>query len=514
MSQTVLPFRAHSSSPRVVLLTGVTGFVGQAVLERFLREEARVHVVIRGSGDTSAVARLDELLTRAAFDPWRAEVGPAGVARARARIHVIEADLSQGLPPLPADLDLVVHSASSVSFDDPWDVALHANVLGPTHLYEALTAAGADPHVIHISTSYVGTDRHALAPEASVDHDIDWRAEIETARALRHEVESSIGEAGASHTTKTADARLRDAGRERAHELGWTDVYTMSKSFGERAAEQLWADAGHRLTILRPTIIESALSRPFPGWIDGFKVADPLIAAFAKGRLVAFPGHAGAIIDIVPVDVVVDAAMAAAYLPTDGTRYLQVGTGRRNPITLGGFSQHVEAHIHEHPWTDRNGAPIHPKPWSFLPPGDVHSWAQRRIRALSAAERVLSHAGPQARGVRRRLGRAVSELALMQKYTTIYQAYTCSRTVYDDTQTRLLLAQARAWGIEGSLDVTTIDWGRYLRETHLPSLAALVQDHRRLRAASPGTGHDRSPGVTARRQGGARRAERRTPVTT
>ncbi|GAB47660.1 SDR family oxidoreductase, partial [Mobilicoccus pelagius] len=182
MSQTVrtLPLRR-----RRVLLTGVTGFVGQAVLERFLREEAEIHVVVRGRPGESAEDRLEEVLTRAAFGPWRDEVGSAGVARARRRVHVVGADLAAGLPALPADLDVVVHSASSVSFDDPWDAAIRANVLGSARLYEALAAAGGDPHVVHVSTSYVQTDRTDLAREVSVAHDADWRAEVDAALTRR-----------------------------------------------------------------------------------------------------------------------------------------------------------------------------------------------------------------------------------------------------------------------------------------------------------------------------------------
>ena len=34
----------------------------------------------------------------------------------------------------------------------------------------------------------------------------------------------------------------------------------------ERVAEDLWASAGHRVSFVRPSIIESALHRPYPGW--------------------------------------------------------------------------------------------------------------------------------------------------------------------------------------------------------------------------------------------------------
>ncbi|WP_052466366.1 SDR family oxidoreductase [Mobilicoccus massiliensis] len=470
--------------PRSVLLTGVTGFVGQAVLERFVREDVDVHVVVRARKDVSGEERLDEVLTRNAFDRWRSEVGPDGVAAARARLHVIEADLAEGLPPLPADLDLVVHSASTVSFDEPWDAALRTNVLGPAHLYDALHAAGVDPHVVHVSTSYVGTDRVDVALEEPVAHDVDWRAEVEDSFALRTRLtEEAGGDPAAARDIETA---LRTHGRRRARELGWTDSYTMSKALGERVAEECWAAGGHRLTILRPTIIESAVQRPHPGWLDGFKVADPLIAAYARDRLFAFPGHADAVVDIVPVDVVVDAALAAARIPHDapGARYLQVGSSVSNPITLDEFRAHVEEQVAAHPWPDRAGRPIRPRPWRFLSPDELDSWAERRATMLDRAARALELV-PFSMGDagRRRVEAASRGLTLMRDYVAIYQPYTCSRTIYDDTQTRRLLARAEQLGIAGALDVTRIDWRTYLGSVHMPSLARLAQERRR-RSAS------------------------------
>ena len=97
--------------------------------------------------------------------------------------------------------------------------------------------------------------------------------------------------------------------------LGWTDVYTLTKAFAERAAEELWAQDGRRLSIVRPAIIESSLQHPYPGWIDGFKVADPLILAFGRGQLPDFPGVPDSVLDIIPVDFVVNAMLAAAANP-------------------------------------------------------------------------------------------------------------------------------------------------------------------------------------------------------
>ena len=39
------------------------------------------------------------------------------------------------------------------------------------------------------------------------------------------------------------------------------------------------------------TALESALREPYPGWIRGFRMAEPLIVSYAKGELTQFPGN-------------------------------------------------------------------------------------------------------------------------------------------------------------------------------------------------------------------------------
>ena len=72
--------------------------------------------------------------------------------------------------------------------------------------------------------------------------------------------------------------------------MGWPDNYTFTKALGERCAEELAARGGLPMTIVRPSIVESAWAQPFPGWIEGFKMAEPIILAYGRGNLPEFPG--------------------------------------------------------------------------------------------------------------------------------------------------------------------------------------------------------------------------------
>ena len=108
---------------------------------------------------------------------------------ANARVGVLEGDLTD-MPAITEPVDTVIHSASSVSFDPPIDDAFRTNVGGARNLYEALLASGQDPHVIHVSTAYVGGISKGLRQEGSLRSDVDWRAEFDAALAARERVEA------------------------------------------------------------------------------------------------------------------------------------------------------------------------------------------------------------------------------------------------------------------------------------------------------------------------------------
>lgn len=55
------------------------------------------------------------------------------------------------------------------------------------------------------------------------------------------------------------------------------------------------------MIIIRPTLVESNLKEPFPGWIEGYRVMDPIILSYGKGQLQGITGDPLAVLDIVSI---------------------------------------------------------------------------------------------------------------------------------------------------------------------------------------------------------------------
>jgi alcohol-forming fatty acyl-CoA reductase len=492
-----------------VLLTGGTGFLGQATLEKLLSAypTVRVSVLIRERRSVPAARRLESLMLKPVFRDWRERTGEGEWQRAVSeRVSLIEGHL--GDVTLPGDIDVVIHAASTVSFDRPIDEAFATNVAGVVALYQALADAGADPHVVHVSTAYVAGVRKGVVAEATLDHAVDWRAELASARTVRADVErdsrrpetlrklaararNEHGKAGPQSVAASAEQarqdwvarRLVDYGRSRALSLGWPDVYTFTKALGERAAEELWAGEGHRLSVVRPAIVESSLRHPYPGWIDGFKMAEPLIIAYGQGILPEFPGLPDSVIDIIPVDLVVNAMLAVAASPPQAgsPAYFHVGSGTRNPLAFRGLYENVREYFRKHPMPAGDRGHVRVPSWRFPGFQQVEFMLRTGERANALAERALLRMPGSQRTQEwmTSVHRQRTNLEFLRRYSDLYEAYTQAQVIYDDART-LALHQRLPGDLVAAhgFDPAVIDWPCYIQEVHAPAVTALVRAQR------------------------------------
>jgi HAD superfamily hydrolase (TIGR01490 family) len=492
-----------------LLLTGASGFLGKAVLATWLREvpgAGTITLLLRAPDDEAAQRRLEEQVLTA--EPFAD--GIAGAALEAGRLRAVAADLAaEGLGGLDtaklAGTDIAIHCAASVSFEQPLDDILELNVLGAKRLSDALRDAGCgDVHLLHVSTAYAAGQRTGLVLErpygsGTSEPWVDLHAELTVAREWRRELESlsrtpehqkrfvadaqeEVGPAGALHVGQRAEwgrhgwmwSELVERGRQRARALGWSDTYTLSKALAERTLVQ---EGPRRLTIVRPTIIESALEQPHPGWIEGLKVTDPVLLAYGRGLIPRFPGQPSARIDIVPVDLVAHLLVAAsADPPEEGPRCLTMASGARNPLRIGELAPIITRYFRAHPLADEDGVPVEVGEWRFASHANIRRALDRGEQALGIGRRLLSRAGlPNGDEVERNLHKQRRSLERLRRLSEIYGPYTELDCSFDDRETRALAERMDAEDrTRLPFDTAAIDWESYMADVHLPALRRLV----------------------------------------
>ncbi|MBK9178503.1 MAG: HAD-IB family phosphatase [Acidimicrobiales bacterium] len=522
-----LPRIADALDGRRIAVTGSTGFLGTALVERLLRSVPGCEVVllVRAGRRSTAAQRVQrEVLRNDAFGRLRAELGERFADETARRLQVITGDVgADGLGLDEADraalaaCDLVIHSAATVSFDSPLDSAVEVNLLGPSRIAATLQDLGVAPHLISVSTCYVAGTRRGRAPEelladGSFDLTVPWRAEVDAARRARSDAEAEsrtpemlarfrkqarteLGAAGIPLLAdKTEQMRVRwvtdrmvEAGRARATSLGWPDAYAYTKALGEAALAETHGPVP--TTIVRPSIIESALAEPHPGWIRGFRMAEPVIISYARGLLKQFPGVPEGTVDVIPVDLVVGAlcAVAAKGPEADAAKppVYQVASGSVNPLKYRTLVEHGRDFFTRNPIYDAAGQPIVVPDWSFPGRGEVQGQLHRAKRLLERAERALN--ALPLRGRRAELSATVEErrqeVERALGYVELYGAYAECEAIYGVE--RLLALWDRVQVADRSefcFDPRVIDWTHYALDVHLPS----VVEHARVRT-TPGT---------------------------
>ena len=530
----------ESLSGKRVAITGATGFLGTALTERLLRcvPDCELVLVVR-PGRRGAAARVQrDVLRNDAFDRLREQCSQPGAGETYEemtgrRVSAVAGDVSvDGLglddegQALLAGCDIVIHSAATVNFDSALDDAVEVNLLGPARVAAVLDESGSQAHMIAVSTCYVAGSRRGAAPEELVDDspfftEVDWRDEVASARrarrdaeqasrsperlaALRADARRELGAAGIPALSEKVESlrrrwvgdQMTEAGRARASSLGFPDAYAFTKALGERALAE--TRGGIPVTIVRPSIIESALAEPRPGWIRGFRMAEPVIAAYARGLLKEFPGVPEGIIDVIPVDLVVSTILAvAARGPVEPSPdVVQVASGAVNPLKYGTLFDLVSGWFTENPVYDEHNQPIPVPRWSFPGRGRVARQLQRAQKSLETADRVLSALPLRGRHAlmsasleerRQQLGRA-------NEYVELYGSYAECEAIYQlDRLLELWRSLDDADRAEFGFDPSVIDWHHYVREVHLPSMVGQA----RLKMA-PGSGVSRSESRSSR----------------
>jgi long-chain acyl-CoA synthetase len=507
-----------------LLVTGATGFLGQPLVEKILwaaPDVERINVLIRpkrkfgGRVQTPAERLRRELFQSSVFDRLRYRHGEQLERFLAQKLHAVAGDISEdglGIDPnvraqLERELDVVINSAAVVSFDAPLDDALDLNTLGAGRVTD-FTASCERAVLIHVSTAYVcgATDEpvsetfhHAAESDepfpprqfTDPERDIARIREIITAvreqgqgADVRRELVQALVQRRRGRGAGRAEPRremiqnlrsrwiqnrLTEEGMKWARQRGWNDTYTYTKALGEQVVLRQRGDLP--VAVVRPAIIESSLAEPSPGWLDGLRMADPLIAAIGKGRLRSLPLNPKVTLDLVPADMVVNTILAAMpkLVQERGIAIYQVATGSRNPVTMGRLHDLIVRYFTANPMLDRNDQPIRVKPLTFPEPEQFRLMYRAKAEPLKRFERILRRLvawgvlNKQSQKYRRRLAARLAAMETLYYYGELYEPYLnldCQFKV--DNTMRLLEGLTEEERNLYNFDVTRINWPHYM----------------------------------------------------
>ncbi|HEX7998530.1 MAG TPA: AMP-binding protein [Pyrinomonadaceae bacterium] len=367
---------------RKIFLIGSTGFLGKVTLSMLLYRFpniGRVYVTVRArSAEESQTRFWNNVITAPPFDPLRERYGDALEGFIREKVTVVGGDIGddnlgyteEEAQAIADDVDVVINSAGNVTFNPTLESALRTNVVGTQNVI-AFANRMKRPALVHVSTCFVAGNRSGAVWESdpvvgyfprrdelegvefSVEQEIRDCAKL--AERVRDEARDAMmvarfrdlarkrlieegrdpddpdamGLAVARERKVWTRTRLTDLGIERAAWWGWPNIYTYTKSLGEQLVA---AQTEMVRTIVRPSIVESALSYPFPGWNEGFTTTAPIIFLTLKGQT-QIPANEKLILDITPVDQVsaVMLAVAAQACIEEPRLVFQAATGDSNP---------------------------------------------------------------------------------------------------------------------------------------------------------------------------------------
>lgn len=368
---------------RNIFFIGGTGFVGKVTLSMLLHNFpniGKVYATVRARSQGESESRFwNNVIKSPTFDPLRERYGSYFEDFIAEKVIPVNGDVSEvnlgfteeEAERIAKDIDVVINSAGNVTFSPPLESALRTNVVGTQNTI-AFAKRMKRPCLVHVSTCFVAGNRSGSIwenepvvgyfPRKEELPDVEFSVLNEIAdcaklaERAREEARDSMmaakfrelarerlkeegrdtddldamGLAVARERKLWTRERLTQFGDERAKFWGWPNLYTYTKSLGEQLVAM---EEGIVRTIVRPSIVESSKSYPFPGWNEGFTTTAPLIFLVLKGHSL-IPVNDKLILDITPVDLVAGtmlAATAQAMAEDNPHLVFQSCTGDSNP---------------------------------------------------------------------------------------------------------------------------------------------------------------------------------------
>ncbi|KAF8759268.1 hypothetical protein HU200_010304 [Digitaria exilis] len=479
---------------RTILVTGSTGFLGKLLVEKILRVQPgvkRLYLLVRAPDDAAAEQRvLHEVVGKELFGVLREKHGDGFRSFIKEKISPLAGDMthenlgveSTRAKQLFQEIDVIVNGAAITNFYERYDVALASNTFGTIHACKFAKQCSHLKLFLHVSTAYVaGCKQKGRIPEKPLHMGqalkkgrcIDIDAELQLANEAKAKFVMAPSDTDTSHKP-LEKVVMKELGLKRAKYFGWPNVYSFTKAMGEMVLGTMRGDLP--IVIVRPSIVISTFQDPFPGWIEGIRTMDVMIAAAYEQKLPCF--ISGPILDSIPGDMVVNATMVAmaTHYGCMGTQVVyHVTSALQNPLSCAILDESVFAYFLINPRVRDDNRTIiqYKRPFLFSRYAYFHAYMvltyKTRLQVLYLANYLLLCG--RFTECHKKLNRSLNYLMVVAK---LYAPYIFFKGCFDDTNLRMLWettgAVGHGDGYMFNFDPNSINWRSYLYNTHIPAV--------------------------------------------
>ncbi|KAF0912883.1 hypothetical protein E2562_019466 [Oryza meyeriana var. granulata] len=493
------------------LITGGTGFLAKVLIEKILRtnpDVAKIYVLIKAKDSDAALKRLqNEVVDTELFRRLQEIHGKdyhSFVARKLVPVVGDVREANVGIAPelaslIAEEVDIIVNSAANTTFDERYDVAMDINTVGPFRIMSFAQQFRRLKLFLQVSTAYVNGQRQGVVLEKpfrlgdtiakELGSSSDSSEHKNTMLDIEAEIKLAFDHRRHSDDSASFSEEMKDLGLERAKLHGWQDTYVFTKAMGEMVINSMRGDIP--VVTIRPSVIESTWREPFPGWMEGNRMMDPVVLYYGKGQLSGFLADPEGVLDVVPADMVVNATLASMAkhgrggAAVEGMHVYHVASSTVNPLVFGDLSRLLFQHFTAAPYSDAAGRPIHVPPMRLF--DSMEQFASYvETDALLRTARLAGGAGAGDE----RLSQRVRELCAKSVEQTIhlgsiYQPYTFySGRFYNGNTEALIGEMSEEEKARFHFDVRSIDWADYITNVHIPGLRKHVMKGRGVAAAA------------------------------
>lgn len=284
-------------SDKTVFVTGATGFLGKFIVEKLLYSTnvSKIYVLIRCKRGMTINERFEKYKNDQIFK-FRTTKNMTG------KLFPISGDVcKEGLDIHPdvvdtilSEVDVVIHSAASVRFNEPLSDALTINVCGPIEVLKLCQKINNLKSMIHVSTAFANA--HMLQ-----------------SGELYNPMDVNVYELLDEMKNQSNKDVFNDVAYSRV--IGnHPNTYTLTKNLAEQVVKDMSLKYSIPCAIVRPSIIIAPVDASLEYYVDTISQgSSALIANVAVGLNRVIPGRKDGICNCIPVDKVANGILLLAW---------------------------------------------------------------------------------------------------------------------------------------------------------------------------------------------------------